>query len=361
LTVVPLRACSRCETLPTPPAGPGRLYLWFQDPETLAEAREHVEAYGPQPLEAEGLLLALDGQEAVPLTESLAGHLYARDGGRDGVRLLWISGDREPSLDDYPRVVPLQRFLAVRRSDWLLRVLSGRRLTSHFQPIVHAADTSRVFGHEALLRGLDAEEQPIAPGGLFAAAREADLLFQLDLAARQSAIRQAARHGLEGHLFINFTPNAIYNPTYCLRSTVAAVAEAGIEPERVIFEVIESERVIDLDHLERILGVYRQAGFRIALDDLGAGYSSLALMNRLRPDFVKLDQELTRGVHEDAYKAVIAEELLALARRLDIRSVAEGIEAAGELSWLREHGADYVQGYLIGRPAAEPAVGLPRL
>lgn len=357
MTVVPLRGCSRCETLPAAPEGEGRLYVWFPDRETRRRAALHLAEHGPRTLDGDGLVVRVDGRHAMPLAESLSAALAPRD----GVRLLWMAGDREPSLDDFPRVVPLQQFLDVRRSDWLLHVLSGRRLTSHFQPIVAAADTSQVFGHEALLRGLDAEARPIAPGSLLAAARAADLLFQLDLAARQSAIREAARHGLAGRLFINFTPNAIYNPAYCLRSTVAAVAQAGIAPEQVIFEVIESERVHDLGHLERILGVYREAGFRIALDDLGAGYSSLALMSRLRPDFVKLDMELIRGVDRDPYKAVIAEELLALARKLGIRSVAEGIESPGELAWLRGHGADYVQGYLIAAPAAKPAVALPRL
>ena len=357
MTVVPIRGCSRCESLPAPTEGAGRLYLWFPDREIWQRAARHLAAHGPRTLDGDGLVFLLEGRETAPLAEALAAVL----GSRDGIRLLWVPGDREPALDDFPRVVPLQRFLAARRSDWLLTVLSGRRLTSHFQPIVSAGDTSQVFGHEALLRGLDAESQPIAPGGLFAAAREADLLFQLDLAARQSAIREAARHRLPGRLFINFTPNAIYNPAYCLRSTVAAVAQAGIAPERVIFEVIESERVHDLDHLERILRVYREAGFQIALDDLGAGYSSLALMSRLRPDFVKLDMDLTRDVDRDPYKAVIAEELLALARKLGIRSVAEGIERPGELAWLREHGADYVQGFLIAAPAAEPALVLPRL
>jgi EAL domain-containing protein (putative c-di-GMP-specific phosphodiesterase class I) len=337
--------------------GPGRLYLWFPDRETRLRAARHFAERAPQTLEGDGLSVRVEGREAMPLAESLSAIL----GSRDGVRLLWMAGDREPALDDFPRVVPLQRFLAVGRSDWLLRLLSGRRLTSHFQPIVAAADTSRVFGHEALLRGVDAEERPVAPGELIAAAREADLLFQLDLAARQSAIREASRHGLAGRIFINFTPNAIYNPAYCLRSTVAAVEQADIAPERVIFEVIESERVHDLGHLERILHVYRRAGFRIALDDLGAGYSSLALMSRLRPDFVKLDMELIRGVDRDPYKAVIAEELLALARKLGISSVAEGVESPGELAWLREHGADHVQGYLIARPAAVPATALPRL
>jgi EAL domain-containing protein (putative c-di-GMP-specific phosphodiesterase class I) len=262
-----------------------------------------------------------------------------------------VPGAREPELADFPRVVSLRRFQAVSRSAWLLELLDGRRYTSHFQPIVAAADTSSVFGHEALLRGLDEEGRPVSPGEMFQAARDSDLMFQLDLAARQSAIREAVRLGLGARIFINFAPNAIYDPLYCLRSTVATVTESGVSPERIVFEVTESERVRDLGHLEGILAVYRKAGFQIALDDLGAGYSSLNLIHRLRPDLVKLDMDLIRDVDRDGYKAAIAETLLALARRLGIRTVAEGVETPGELDWLRDHGADYVQGYLIARPS----------
>jgi EAL domain-containing protein (putative c-di-GMP-specific phosphodiesterase class I) len=95
-------------------------------------------------------------------------------------------------------------------------------------------------------------------------------------------------------------------------------------------------------------------GFRFALDDMGAGYSGLNLVHQLRPDFIKLDMALVRGVHRDRYKAVITEMVLELARRLGIRTIAEGVEEPGELEWLRAHGVDFVQGYLIAKPASPP-------
>ena len=99
---------------------------------------------------------------------------------------------------------------------------------------------------------------------------------------------------------------------------------------------------------------YRQAGFRVALDDLGAGYGSLNLLSQLRPDFVKLDMKLVRDVHLDPYKAGITSQLLEMARKLGIATVAEGIESAGELDWFRDHGVDFVQGFYIARPASPP-------
>lgn len=347
--------CSRCEALPGKIAGAGRLFLWFPLRHTLSQALRLLNGHGQgaEILSGEGLMLRLDGSEAGELAQTLTESLSQEE--QDGTRVLWIPGLREPGLDDFPRVVSLRRFLAASRADWLVGMLSEKRLTSHFQPIVSAADTSSLFGHEALMRGMDGEGT-VPPSRLLAAARAADLMFQLDLAARQSAIREAGRLGLTARIFINFAPNAIYDPAYCLRSTVATVRETGISADRIVFEVTESEQVRDLPHLEGILTVYRKAGFQIALDDLGAGYSSLNLIHRLRPDIVKLDMDLIRGVDQDAYKAAIAEKLLELARQLGIRTVAEGVETPGELGWLRDKGADYVQGYLIAPPAPSPSI-----
>lgn len=110
----------------------------------------------------------------------------------------------------------------------------------------------------------------------------------------------------------------------------------------------------DVDHLLGILSFYRRAGFRVALDDLGAGYSSLNLLARLRPDFVKLDMELIRGIDVDPYKAVVVDKLLDLAREVGAISVVEGVETEGEWRWAEAHGADLVQGFLCARPQADP-------
>ena len=277
------------------------------------------------------------------------------------MRVLFKSEGGEPELSDIPKVGSLQQFITMSQSGWLVDMLAEGRLTSHFQPIVSARDTRQVYAHEALLRGRERDGTTVAPGRMMQLAREADLLFQLDLAARTSAIQEAARHRLQTPVFINFSPAAIYDPAYCLRSTVAAIRDAGIAPHDVVFEIIESDHTPDVQHLRAIIHFYREAGFRVALDDLGAGYSSLNLIHQLRPDIMKLDMELIRGIHEDAYKANITQKLLELAQKLGILTVAEGIETVEELRWVRAHGVDYVQGYLIAKPQSPPATALPRL
>ena len=96
----------------------------------------------------------------------------------------------------------------------------------------------------------------------------------------------------------------------------------------------------------------RRGCMRVALDDVGSGYSSLNLIHELHPDLLKVDMELIRSADEDPYKARLVANLLDVAAELDIDTLAEGIETEGELRWVQENGAKYVQGYLLGRPAA---------
>ena len=261
------------------------------------------------------------------------------------------------TLADLRRHAALSAVVARIQGEWFTEMLREDRLTSHFHPIVRTDEPQTVFAYECLLRGLGTDGSLVQPGRLFQAALDADLLFPLDRVARLTAIRCAAAHDLDAgdtRLFINFNPTSIYDPNYCLRSTVAAIAETALSPDRVVFEVVESDQITDLGHLVRIADFYREAGFKIALDDLGSGYGSLNLLCELRPDFVKLDMQLVRGVDHDTYKAGIVRGLLETARDLGIESVAEGIETEAEWSWVREHGADYVQGYLFAMPASPP-------
>jgi len=304
------------------------------------------------------LLVSLGEASAQDLAISLTGALTRKE--LEDTQVLLMANDAAPQLCDFRWVTSLQQFVTLSQSSWLLDMLSSNRITSYFQPIVQAKDTSQIFAQEALLRGIDADGSLVYPGQILELARDGDLLFQLDLAARQSAIREATYHQIKDKLFINFIPTAIYDPAFCLRSTINAIDEANIPHENVIFEVVESEQSPDVSHLKTILNFYRNAGFRVALDDLGAGYSSLNLIHQLRPDFVKLDMELTRNVHRDPYKALIAEKLLEIAHRLDIPTIAEGIESVEELHWVRDCGATFVQGYLIGKPAAVPVTTTPR-
>ncbi|HEX4386091.1 MAG TPA: EAL domain-containing protein [Myxococcales bacterium] len=265
-------------------------------------------------------------------------------------RALFMPGRAVPQLPDFARMSTLRALDVLSRSGWILDQLAEGRFTSWFHPIAHARDTSRIFGHEALLRGVERDGSLIQPSPIFALAREAGLLFEVDFAASRSAIREAARKPESGCVFINFSPAAIRDPRENLRATLQAIEEAGLARERVVFEVVEADHLGDAPGLTEVLRGYREAGLRVALDDLGAGWSTLNLIHKLRPDFIKLDRELVRGIDVDPVKSVIASKLIEIGRELGIETIVEGVEEKAELAWVREHGADYVQGFLLGEP-----------
>lgn len=277
------------------------------------------------------------------------GALEARD-----TRTLTLKRGSIVSVCDILRAQPLSALLARMHGRWLSGIIADERIVTYFHPIVRAEAPLEVYAYECLARGMENDGSIIAPDRMFSVARDADILFNLDRACRLAAIRDARRCRGDAMVFINFNPTAIYKPEFCLRTTLEAMEEAGFTPANVVFEVVESDHVGDVGHLLSVLDYYRERGFRVALDDLGAGYGSLNLLSQLRPDYIKLDIQLVRNVDSDSYKARITENLLELATRLDIPSIAEGVETVAEWQWLKAHGARLVQGYLFARPAAEP-------
>lgn len=277
---------------------------------------------------------------------------------RESIRALFVADRRALQLTDLLEADSLRRVIARANAGVLLETLDGH-LTCAFQPIVDATSLE-IFAYEALLR-TDGTTALTSPDQIFKIARDADLLPHTDLAARRTIIRRAAETGIEHGLFINFCPSSIYDPKSCLRSTIEALDAAGIAHDRVVFEVVESDEVGEPDYLLDILRQYRQAGFKVALDDLGSGFASLNLLHKLRPDFVKLDIALVTGIDADPFKAMLAGKIIEAARALDMTVIAEGIETAGELAWLQQNGAQLLQGFYLARPAAVPAAAIPQL
>jgi EAL domain-containing protein (putative c-di-GMP-specific phosphodiesterase class I) len=231
------------------------------------------------------------------------------------------------------------------------------RLTTHFQPIVFSRNTAVVFGHECLLRGLEAGEL-VAADELLMLARATGLVFELDHAARRAALFASAERKLNGKIFINVSLLALHHTEAFLRSLISAMEEFGLHRDQCVLEVIDTERLSDIGAFRDVLARLRTAQFEIALDDLGPSYSSLELIRGLRPDYIKLAYDAIHAVDSDPFKATIAEKLFEGARQYGARIIAECVESEGEYSWVRDHGADFIQGFYFARPATVPRVRL---
>jgi EAL domain-containing protein (putative c-di-GMP-specific phosphodiesterase class I) len=231
---------------------------------------------------------------------------------------------------------------------------SGARLdfdfSMAFQPI-YDLQAERVWGYEALVRGINGE------GAFTILSRvSAEQKYRFDQACRVKAIELASRlfpSDAQLRLSINFLPNAVYDPAACLRATLGAARRHRFPLGAMMFEFTENEEIVDTGHLQNILTEYRRQGFITALDDFGAGYAGLGLLVEFQPDLIKIDMKLLRGIDRSRPRQVVVASLAAAARELGITVLAEGIETEGEFRVAHAAGINLFQGYYFARPEFE--------
>lgn len=254
-------------------------------------------------------------------------------------------------LDDSPT-------LRLRRLDAaggeLTLLVRERRITTLFQPMVDPR-SRQVCGFEALSRG-PSDSWLHSPLNLFAAARRMGLKPALDFLCIGCAFQRFVQAQVEGQLFINVSPDTIYQePEFSVR-VLALAAEAGMAVDRCVIELTEDSLLEDYPRLRAILQPLRDAGCALAIDDLGAGSSGLRTWSELKPDFVKIDRYFITGIDTDPTKLEFVRSMLAMGRTLGCLVIAEGVETNAECRELVNLGLDRLQGYLFGRPAATPQV-----
>ena len=246
---------------------------------------------------------------------------------------------------------PLEKFAASDSSE-LLDILQNRRIETWFQPVVEAK-TLNIWGYECLMRGRRADGSLVSAPQMLEWANRENLKFMLDRVCRETHLLNAGnlKFGDAVRFLINFLPTAIYNPEYCLQTSLAAMRRSGLVPRQVIFEVVESEKVIDTDHLLRILNFYRDSGFGVALDDMGSGYAGLTLLADLNPNLIKIDREIVSKAIGSKSHLNICASLIRMGHDNGQLVLAEGVETAEEAALMDSLGVDLFQGYYFGKPA----------
>jgi EAL domain-containing protein (putative c-di-GMP-specific phosphodiesterase class I) len=211
-----------------------------------------------------------------------------------------------------------------------------------FQPIVSVSGRS-VFGYEALLRS-DDPALP-APPHILDAAERLNALEELGRLVRRRAVEAVVGTGMAGLLFVNLHPKDLMDPELSSRSSpLAAIAD------RVVLEITERVSLGGLKDVQARVAALRALGFRIAIDDLGAGYAGLASFALLEPEIVKIDMTLTRGIDGSLVKQKLVASLASLCREMGMTIVVEGVETVEERDTLVGLGCDLLQGYLFAKP-----------
>lgn len=233
------------------------------------------------------------------------------------------------------------------RVETLKKILSGRALRTVWQP-VHVLSGRRVLGYEALIRGPVGSDLEM-PEALFSAARESDMLLELENLCLETIFASLPRPVRESVLFVNASARLLTHPVFLDDRNLAAMQRAH---DAIVVEVSEKEIVWNYTAFREVLERLRTAGFRFAIDDAGSGYSGLETILQLRPEYIKVSQSIVRNVHQDAIKREVLSSLLSLGRQFGAALVAEGIESEEELKSLLELGIPYGQGFLLGKPTS---------
>ncbi|UVI28485.1 EAL domain-containing protein [Paenibacillus spongiae] len=259
---------------------------------------------------------------------------------------LWYEGIKRAIIHGQSPSAP-ERSMRIKAFNHLIQ---SRLIYPVYQPIISLRNET-VYGYEALLRCPD-NRWFAGPQPLFAFAAEEGMLYTLDRLARERAIEESTGLADGQKLFINITSQIIDDPSFTPGQTRSLLEQFGLSPHHVVFELTERSSIEDFGAAKKILDHYRNQGYQIAIDDAGAGYSSLQSIVELQPDLIKIDRSLIRGIHLDPMKEHIVQHFTELAAKMGISIVAEGIEEEEELAQIRSMGIAYAQGYLLGKPQA---------
>ena len=237
-------------------------------------------------------------------------------------------------------------------------MLEGRIVTL-FQPIVDPRSRA-VCGYEALSRG-PSDSWLHSPQNLFEAARRAGFKVELDFLCMQNACVRFVAARVPGQLFINVSPDTIYEDPNFAERFLEIVRDAGMAIGRCVIELTEESLLDDYDRLRSTLQRLRAEGCAIAIDDLGAGSSGLRTWSELKPDYVKIDRYFISGIDADTTKLEFVRSMLDMGRAMGCRVIAEGVETERECRELVDLGLDRLQGHLFGRPGLAPVAALQQV
>jgi diguanylate cyclase (GGDEF)-like protein len=231
--------------------------------------------------------------------------------------------------------------------------LDAVRIRPHFHPIVDLF-TGSILGFEILSRG----DRPYdTPAKMFETARQIGATWELEKVCRVAALKKISALALPfraSNFFINVSPDVFGDTRFIERFTQARLQEYGLDQKQIVIEITEKKTFNDYKQFETLVSRYVSQGFKIALDDFGSGYSGFITLIAATPHYLKLDMAIVRDVHLHDYKQKLVHSVVSFASSANSRLIAEGVESFEELEVLIKHGVRYAQGFLFGRPQAEP-------
>lgn len=262
---------------------------------------------------------------------------------------------KEKGRQSYQFFKPAMNIRAVERQsieESLRRALERQELTLHYQPKIKLR-TGAIAGAEALIRWAHPTRGPVPPGQFISVAEDCGLILPIGSWALREACRQArvwADSGLPAvTMAVNVSAMEFRNEHF-LENLFSVLDETGLDPKSLELELTESVLMKRAESATSILRTVRERGVQVAIDDFGTGYSSLSYLRKFPVDALKIDQSFIRQISTAGDDTAIVTAVIAMARSLKLRVVAEGVETLEELAFLRAHHCDEAQGYYFSRP-----------
>jgi EAL domain-containing protein (putative c-di-GMP-specific phosphodiesterase class I) len=234
------------------------------------------------------------------------------------------------------------------RMQRLEEIIASESIRTLVHPIYRLSDLG-IIGYEALSRG-PADSEFERPDKLFKVAYDADLVLKLERICRKRAF-ETARDLPKGRLlFINIEPEAVADPELRDIMFTTLLSDAALSPSDVVLEITERTAITDFCSFRATLEYLRTLGFRVAVDDGGAGYGSLQCLAEVHPEWLKIDISLVRDIDTDEVRRSLVASMVTFADRVGVKLIAEGIERAEQLTVLRALGVEFGQGFLFCTP-----------
>lgn len=234
----------------------------------------------------------------------------------------------------------------------LYDLLARERLVTAYQAILRLSDRS-VLGFEALSRGGRGTGLETADA-LFGTAARFNLLPELDRLCRNRALLSTGRIPSTAHVFVNTLPATIRDPHFRGKPLIDFLEQARVSPERIVIEITEKLVIENYSLFREAMDYYTDLGMSFAVDDVGAGYSGLEAIARLKPTFLKIDISLVRDVHSNSVNREMVKAITSMGHGIGAHVIAEGIHTEDELKALAVLHVDYGQGFLLARPELPP-------
>jgi EAL domain-containing protein (putative c-di-GMP-specific phosphodiesterase class I) len=236
----------------------------------------------------------------------------------------------------------------------MTRIINHQDIQLLAQPIIDVS-TKQIKAWEFLSRGPRGTTME-SPLQLFSVARQTNLLFDLEQIVLEKAFQQIIKTGISHLVFINFTPMTLGSTEFIKETKKLLAKYREVDPYKIIIEITERDSIEGYKYFGGNIKALRMMGFRIAVDDTGAGYASLHTISEVLPDIIKIDRSVIQDIDTNAVKESMLKGLLLIAKETGSIVVAEGIEKEGEATVLSRNKVDLAQGYFYAKPDILPSM-----